>query len=88
MAGCAFRLRREFGKPALQGSRIPGTCGQEPKAIPLETQYDTIITTNLDFAEWPKLLGSPALVDALLSRLRHRCHTVRIDGVSLREPQG
>lgn len=54
----------------------------------METQYDSIITTNLDFAEWPKLLGSPALVDALLSRLRHRCHTVRIDGVSLREPQG
>ena len=57
----------------------------------MEERYNhrrpTIITTNLDFAEWPKLLGSPALVDALLSRLRHRCHTVRIDGVSLREPQ-
>jgi len=58
----------------------------------MEERYNhrrpTIITTNLDFAEWPNLLGSPALVDALLSRLRHRCHTVRIDGVSLREPQG
>jgi len=48
----------------------------------------TIITTNLDYAEWPGLLGNPALVDALLSRLRHRCHTIRIDGPSLREVQG
>jgi len=54
----------------------------------LETQYDTIITTNLDFVEWGGLLGNPALVDALLSRLRHHCHTVRIEGPSLREPQG
>ena len=87
MAGCAFRLRREFGKPALQGSRIPGICGQEPKAIPLETQYDTIITTNLEYADWAKLLGNAALVEALLSRLRHRCHTLRIEGPSLREPR-
>ncbi|HEY5506301.1 MAG TPA: IS21-like element helper ATPase IstB [Coriobacteriia bacterium] len=47
----------------------------------------TIITTNLDYAEWPALLGNPALVEALLSRLRHRCHTVRIDGPSLRAVQ-
>ena len=54
----------------------------------METQYDTIITTNLDFSEWAGLLGNAALVEALLSRLRHRCHTVRIEGPSLREPQG
>ena len=28
------------------------------------------------------------MVEALLSRLRHYCHTVHIDGPSLREPQG
>ena len=48
----------------------------------------TIITTNLDYEEWPNFLGNKALVDALLSRLRHQCHTVRINGPSLREPQG
>ena len=48
----------------------------------------TIITTNLDYAEWHNFLGNKALVDALLSRLRHQCHTIRIDGPSLREPQG
>lgn len=47
----------------------------------------TIITTNLEFDEWHNFLGNKALVDALLSRLRHQCHTIRIDGPSLREPQ-
>jgi len=51
-------------------------------------QRATIITTNLDYPEWANFLGNKALVDALLSRLRHRCHTVRIDGPSLRDPQG
>ena len=44
----------------------------------------TIITTNLDYSEWPSFLGNKALVEALLSRLRHQCHTVKIDGPSLR----
>jgi DNA replication protein DnaC len=57
----------------------------------MEERYNrlpTIITTNLDYPEWQNFLGNPALVEALLSRLRHRCHTVRINGNSLREPQG
>jgi DNA replication protein DnaC len=48
----------------------------------------TIITTNLDYSEWANFLGNKALVEALLSRLRHQCHTVRIDGPSLRDTQG
>jgi len=48
----------------------------------------TIITTNLDYPEWAKFLGNPSLVTALLSRLRHQCHTIRIEGPELREPQG
>ncbi len=48
----------------------------------------TIITTNLDYEEWHNFLGNKALVEALLGRLRHQCHTIRIDGPSLREPQG
>ena len=48
----------------------------------------TIITTNLDYSEWAGFLGNKPLVEALLSRLRHHCHTVRIDGPSLRDPQG
>ena len=51
-------------------------------------QHATIITTNLDYDEWPNFLGNRPMVEALLSRLRHFCHTVRIDGPSLREPHG
>jgi DNA replication protein DnaC len=51
-------------------------------------QRATIITTNLAYEEWHNFLGNKALVDALLSRLRHQCHTVRIDGPTLRDPQG
>jgi DNA replication protein DnaC len=48
----------------------------------------TIITTNLDYEDWHGFLGNKVLAEALLSRLRHRCHTVRITGPSLRAPQG
>ncbi len=48
----------------------------------------TIITTNLSYDEWPNFLGNPQMVDALLGRVRHFCHTVTIDGPSLRDPQG
>lgn len=48
----------------------------------------TIITTNLEYEEWQNFLGNKALCDALLSRIRHHCHTIRIDGPPLREPTG
>jgi len=48
----------------------------------------TIITTNLDYEEWYHFLDNRDMVAALLSRLRHLCHTIRIDGPSLRQPQG
>jgi len=51
-------------------------------------QHSTIITTNLVYDEWPNFLGSRPMVEALLSRLRHYCHTLHIKGPSLREPQG
>jgi hypothetical protein len=47
----------------------------------------TIITTNLDYPEWQSFLGNKALVEALLSRLRHQCHTVRIDGPPFATPR-
>jgi DNA replication protein DnaC len=51
-------------------------------------RHPTVITTNLDYPDWQGFLGNKVLVEALLSRLRHQCHTVRIDGPSLRDPQG
>jgi hypothetical protein len=43
---------------------------------------------NLGYDEWPNFLGNRPMVEALLSRLRHYCHTVRIDGPSLCQLQG
>ena len=48
----------------------------------------TIITSNVGYEEWHNFLGNKPLVEALLSRLRHQCHTVKIEGPSLRDPQG
>ncbi len=48
----------------------------------------TIITTNLDFEQWYDFLGQKPMVQALLDRVRHRCHTIRIDGTTLRSPTG
>jgi DNA replication protein DnaC len=47
----------------------------------------TIITTNLDYEQWHDFLGRKDMVAALLDRLRHRCHTIRINGPSLRTPE-
>lgn len=51
-------------------------------------QHATIITTNLEYDAWSGFLGNRLMVDALLSRLRHYCHTIHINGPSLRDPQG
>ncbi len=50
-------------------------------------RHSTIITTNLEYDEWHNFLGNKALVSALLSRLLHQCHTVRISGPTLRDPR-
>ncbi len=42
---------------------------------------------QFEYEEWYEFLGQKKAVEALLDRLRHHCHTVRIDGPSLREPQ-
>jgi len=47
----------------------------------------TIITTNLDYADWYELFQRKSLVDALLDRLKHRCVTININGPSLRSPK-
>lgn len=48
----------------------------------------TLLTTNLPYPAWQEFLGNKALTQALLSRLRERCHTVTIDGPCLRAQQG
>lgn len=55
----------------------------------MEERYNkrsTIITTNLNYDEWHSFLGNKNMVEALLDRLRHHCHTIVIEGESLRAP--
>jgi DNA replication protein DnaC len=55
----------------------------------MEERYNrksTIITTNLEYDEWYDFLGNKRMVEALLSRLRHHCRTISIDGPALRTP--
>ena len=49
-------------------------------------RVSTILTTNLELADWYPLFNNKPLVDALIDRLQHRCITLRIDGPSLRAP--
>lgn len=56
----------------------------------MEERYNrksTIITTNLEYEEWYDFLGNKRMVEALLSRLRHHCRTIKIDGPPLRVPE-
>ena len=48
-------------------------------------RHSTIITTNLVYDEWATFLGNKPMVEALLSRVRHYCHTVTINGPSLQD---
>ena len=49
-------------------------------------KHTTLITTNLAYDAWYEFLGNKKMVEALLDRLRQRCHTITIDGPSLRSP--
>ena len=59
-----------------------GTCYGRSRRIKMDSAL------NLSYDEWGNFLGNPTMVDALLSRVRHYCQTIRIDGPSLRDPQG
>jgi DNA replication protein DnaC len=65
-----------IGTPARGNGLIEERYGQRP----------ILITPNLEYDDWAEFLGQKAMVSALLDRLRHRCHTIRIEGPSLRTP--
>jgi DNA replication protein DnaC len=43
-----------------------------------------IMTTNLDFSQWPQVFGSEQLTGALLDRLTHHSHILTMNGESFR----
>ncbi len=74
----------------MTGSTVPSRVLREDNGWGLAARYRrrAAITTSLDYDDWLNFLGNKHMVTALLSRLRHQCTTIRIDGPSLREPQG
>ena len=47
----------------------------------------TIITTNLEYADWYRVFNNKSLVDAMLDRFQHFCINIHIDGPSIRNPE-
>ena len=43
-----------------------------------------IMTTNLDFSQWPQVFNSEQLTGALLDRLTHHAHILTMNGESFR----
>jgi sigma54-dependent transcription regulator len=72
---------------SVSWSNAPSSCQMEYSRI-RSRRKATLIRTNLEYEEWPRLLGNKELTEALLSRLRHQCQTIHINGPTLREPQG
>lgn len=44
----------------------------------------TIITTNISFSKWDTVLNDPIIANAIIDRLLHHCHVVKIIGQSYR----
>lgn len=47
-------------------------------------RHSTIITTNKPLSQWAEIFGDPVIANAILDRLLHHCHVVKIVGKSYR----
>ena len=79
------RTSREEAEPEIRGV-IMGMLDGESDKIPLSLyeRQSLIMTTNLDFSQWPQVFGSEQLTGALLDRLTHHAHILTMNGESFR----
>lgn len=66
--------------------RLPANAGDELADV-LMSRYEkssTIITSNREIEDWPKLLGDVVVVTPLLDRLMHHGHLLKFAGKSWR----
>jgi DNA replication protein DnaC len=48
----------------------------------------TIVTSQLDPKDWHSIIGDPTLADAILDRLVHNAHRIKLGGDSVRKAEG
>lgn len=51
------------------------------------TRKSTIITSQIPVKAWHDVIGEPTLADAILDRIVHRAHTIKLTGESMRKPK-
>lgn len=90
-----------FRKRLMQIARIDllilddwgvSTLGQSERQDLLEliddrTRKSTLITSQIPVKAWHDVIGEPTLADAILDRIVHRAHTIKLTGESMRKPK-
>jgi DNA replication protein DnaC len=71
--------------------RFSGSRGAELLFEIFSQRYEhasVLVTSNLPFDEWTEVFGSERLTRALLDRLTHHVHILKMNGDSYRLKQG
>ena len=51
------------------------------------TTKSTIITSQIPVKAWHDVIGEPTLADAILDRIVHRAHVIKLTGETMRKPK-